>query len=363
MKRLSILIIGLTTMFVSCTNSSTSNQTTTDSTETNNDIVSDYPIVESADLFKELKGDIAVINEKYVNKRIVIKNVLIAGGNVGEDKLRHAVFVPYQDNKIGYLPEMYQNPTYIDHLKWDETSAFWKPYQEKKAFEASIYYLGNNKLGQICSNENENNIMILTTTFRNPTDFSILKLPKLYPVSDKGKINFVANFIEVLDIEGQVAQVGNKAIELTDLIILNHRPHPASDINNIVESIKNTQLQEENTAQKEKDLVDNKENLKGLWVGSFNGKTVKLEIVGDNDVAVAAYYILDNHRYYVIGHSRTNETNENGLYSIALSYDISDVQNEEDMVTLDFNLNYKSLSYDTELKGTLNNKPISFKRH
>jgi hypothetical protein len=302
--------------------------------------------VESAVLFDELNGDLAIANEKYTNKRIVIKNMLLYGGYVNKEQKRSVFCTPYdvQKKKMGVYISGLATTELLENFNLTQLTAFFTEYKENKEslYGTSVYYLGNDKLGIL--NEDGRKYGSFCFELRDPTDYKKFKLPSLVKLNDPQNRNYpsyIASFTELVDIEATITEIRGGAnspayLELNDAVIVKQSPYPLTENTAIATSI-NSKL---DNKTKENEMTENAKSVKGIWSGTVDGKNVKLDIYSVDEMGnVLALYTFANEP----SHGVQGNVKDKKL-SLWIDKNVGN-----------FEFHYTDLNYNTELRGYLIN--------
>lgn len=226
------LIPLLTLVLISCGNSNQnpSNSDSTSSTETKT------ITIESVELFKDLKGDIAVATQNLLNNKIQINNLLVFDTYMDTLGRRCLICVPFDktNNKIGYLrsADASVGENKINFL------GFWNPEEETdRATGRTQYFYNDTRLNKIYDKIDSNpdfgtpevkeNRITMVFKLKDANDFTGIKLPTYTEFMDGERHKHKAVFSQTIDMVGTVERLSGKkdnpSINLVDCRIVGKR--------------------------------------------------------------------------------------------------------------------------------------------
>lgn len=202
----------------------------------NDKVYENVKTMESVELFKDLKGDIAVTTQNLMNQKIKVKNLLVFDSYIDTLGKRCIICIPYnsQNNTIGYLRSADAN---VGEHKMDYLG-FWNPEEETDKMEGRTQYFYNDiRLGKIYDKVDKDfdfgtpvireNRITMTFQLMDANDFTGLKLPTYTEFMDGEKHKHKAIFNQTIDIIGTVDKLigkkNNPVVNLIDCSITDKR--------------------------------------------------------------------------------------------------------------------------------------------
>jgi len=229
MKKVFVTLLSIS-LLASC------NSRVEETNVSNDKVDENIKTIESAELFKDLKGDIAVAAQNLLNQKIKVKNLLVFDSYIDTLGKRCLICVPFnsQNNTIGYLRSA------------DETAGvngmncigFWNPEEETdKALGKTQYFYNDARLEKMYDKVDKDsdfgtplileNRITMTFMLSDANDFTGLKLPTYTKFTDGDKIKHTAVFTQTIDVVGTVDRLigvkNNPVVGLIDCTVVDKR--------------------------------------------------------------------------------------------------------------------------------------------